>query len=101
MKRPTLADMAESPPKGRGTVAGGAQVGEQRLTRRTFVGGAAATAGGGALARGPDAEGARKRRKQRRRRIPRADVIVVGAGIGGLVAAREIQAKGHSFYVLE
>jgi monoamine oxidase len=77
-------------------------VGDQRLTRRTFVGGAATGAAAGALARVPGAEAARRRRRARRRaRTPRADVIVVGAGLAGLSAARALAARGRSFHVLE
>jgi len=74
-------------------------VGDRRLTRRTFVGGAAAGAAGGALARVPGAEALRRRRPVRR--IPTADVIVVGAGLAGLSAARELQANRRSFLVVE
>ena len=65
------------------------------LTRRRFLAGAAATTttiwiGGGA---GPAAAA--------RRRTRRADVVVVGAGLAGLAAARDVSAAGRSVLVLE
>jgi monoamine oxidase len=71
-----------------------AAVTDRRLTRRALVGSAAA---GGAAAALPDAAlGARRPRQKR------ADVVVVGAGAAGLVAARELVRKGvRSVVVLE
>jgi monoamine oxidase len=71
-------------------------VGEGKVTRRTFVGGAAATAAGGALARVPAARAAKKTSTD-----ATADVIIVGAGLAGLTAARQLAAKGRSFYLVE
>lgn len=71
-----------------------------RVTRRRVLGGAAAGAAGYALSgpagvsRPEDAE-ARPRRRRRR------DAVVVGAGIAGLVAARELVREGKSVAVLE
>ncbi len=62
-------------------------------TRRGFIGGAAAAA---ALAGTGEAEAKGKRRKVRR-----ADVIVVGAGLAGLRAARSVAAAGKSVVVVE
>lgn len=72
---------------------------DTRITRRTVIAGAAAAA---ALAQVDAAEAARRRRRPRKKpRKRRADVIVVGAGLSGLMAAREIAFKGKSVIVLE
>src|SRR4051794_40510937 len=73
---------------------------DTRFTRRTAIAGAAAVAALGAA----DTADARKRkpRKPKKRGLTRrADVIVVGAGLAGLTAAREILFKGKSVIVLE
>ena len=73
---------------------------DNRFTRRTAIAGAAAAA---ALGSAQVAE-AKKRKPHRHRRralTRRADVIVVGAGLAGLTAAREILFKGKSVIVLE
>jgi len=71
-----------------------------RMSRRRFV---AAVAAAAAAAAAPAAEGgpsgapARSRRRVRRRE----EVVVVGAGLAGLVAAREVARAGRAVAVLE
>ena len=60
------------------------------ITRRRLLEGAAA---GAAVATLPSAAFAK--------RVKKVDVVVVGAGISGLAAARAVKQKGHSVVVLE
>jgi monoamine oxidase len=74
------------------------------VTRRRLVTGAAAGAVGAAV--GPrlvakPGEGDASAAGARRRRSKRVDVVVVGAGLAGLTAARTVAAKGRSVMVLE
>src|SRR3954469_18889737 len=74
---------------------------DKRITRRTVIAGAAAAA---ALAQVDAAEARKRRHHKKRKKKPRkrkADVIVIGAGLSGLTAAREIAFKGKSVIVLE
>jgi choline dehydrogenase-like flavoprotein len=65
---------------------------QRSVTRRGLIGGAAAVGASAAL---PGAAGATKWRTRR------VDVVVVGAGLSGLAAARRIAAAGKSVLVLE
>ena len=71
---------------------------EDTLTRRGFLG-AGAAAGLGAAAAAAPADAARRRRHRSRR--PKVDVVVVGAGVAGLTAARDVVKAGKSVVVLE
>ncbi|MCO5327125.1 MAG: FAD-dependent oxidoreductase [Solirubrobacterales bacterium] len=71
--------------------------GEPRgVSRRGVVGGALAGAAGYAVTKVPGASAALKKKPKRK-----ADVIVVGGGLAGLAAAREIDKAGKSVVVLE
>ncbi len=63
-------------------------------TRRGFIGGAAAAAAVGAAP-------AEAKKKAKAKKVRRADVIVVGAGLAGLQAARSVVAAGKSVVVVE
>lgn len=69
----------------------------QELSRRSLIGGATAT--GAMLAVGglESAAGAAGTKAPPKR----ADVVVVGAGLSGLVTARDLVRRGHSVVVLE
>src|SRR3954464_6649773 len=81
----------------------GAPLSEPGYTRRDLIGTGAALAG--ALGAAGPAEARRrkkrKRRKRKGRRTYRADVVVVGAGLAGLTAARDLVRAGRKVIVLE
>ncbi|MFZ0384648.1 MAG: FAD-dependent oxidoreductase [Solirubrobacteraceae bacterium] len=74
----------------------------RNLTRRRFVTGAAAAAGAG-LAAGVPAEAATGAAAGAGKPRPATwvDVVVVGAGLAGLVAASQLRRSGYSVRVLE
>ncbi|MCW3062984.1 MAG: FAD-dependent oxidoreductase, partial [Solirubrobacterales bacterium] len=68
------------------------------LNRRRFLAASALTAAGTVL---PTAADAKTPKRPAKRRVKRADVVVVGAGLAGLTAARDLVAAGRSVVVLE
>ena len=76
-------------------------MGSEGITRRRLIEGAAGAGAGVLLAGVPGAAATRRGHRHPDRHSHRADVVVVGAGLAGLTAAREIAKKGHSVIVLE
>jgi len=80
----------------------------EQLSRRRFIGAGAGAAAGAALgsylpqgALGEEQAEEAKARPRNRRRRRKADVIVVGAGLAGLTAARDVLRGGRSVLILE
>src|SRR3954465_7566905 len=67
-----------------------------KFTRRAAIGGAAA---GAATAAVPEALAAKKKKRKKPTRY--VDVVVVGAGLAGLTAARQIAAAGKKVVLIE
>jgi monoamine oxidase len=70
--------------------------GDWRPTRRTLIQAGTGAAAAGAVAAAPSTALAKHTRPRKK-----ADVIVVGAGLAGLTAARRIRAAGKSVLVME
>src|SRR3954463_4660504 len=67
-----------------------------RFTRRAAIGGAAAVAATAAV---PEALAAKKKKKKKPTRY--VDVVVVGAGLAGLTATRQLAAAGKKVVLIE
>ena len=70
----------------------------ERLTRRGLLGTAAAGAAAGSV---PAAAEAKKKKRRKGPRKRKARVAVIGAGLAGLTAARELRKAGVSVVVVE
>ncbi|MBK8294064.1 MAG: flavin monoamine oxidase family protein [Solirubrobacterales bacterium] len=69
----------------------------EKLSRRSLIGAGAVAAAGAVL----PATDSLAKKKRRRRHSKKYDVVVVGAGLSGLMAARKLAAHGKKVRVLE
>jgi monoamine oxidase len=76
-------------------------VSERGITRRRLIGTGAGAGAGLVLSGVPGASAARHGHRHPNRHRHHADVVVVGAGLAGLTAARKLARKGKSVIVLE
>ena len=71
------------------------------LSRREVVAGAVAAGTAAAVAAAPGAEAATRKKKKPKKRLKTYDVAVIGGGLAGLTAARQIARSGRRVVLLE
>jgi monoamine oxidase len=75
--------------------------GHDGLSRRQVLGGAATGAAALALPEAAEARKRKKKAKKHKKRMRSFDVVIVGAGLAGLVAARNLRRAGRKVLVME